>query len=167
MSRTVTIDVDNQYLHFSAAHFTIFSATERERLHGHNFTVRARAEAPVGDNGMAFNYQLLKTRLRDICQQLDEYTLIAEDSPYLQIAQEGDYVAVTFNTEKMLLLRSDTLLLPVRNITSEEIGRYLIDQLRDTGLFDQLDILRLQLDVGSGPGQRVTSEYIVDKSTGV
>ena len=39
MSRLTTIEIAKQYLHFSAAHFTIFNATERERLHGHNFRI--------------------------------------------------------------------------------------------------------------------------------
>ena len=43
-------------LHFSAAHFTIFSATERERLHGHNYSVSARFVAPQGDNGFSADH---------------------------------------------------------------------------------------------------------------
>ena len=41
-----TINICKEALKFSGAHFTIFSATDRERLHGHNFRVRAEVTAP-------------------------------------------------------------------------------------------------------------------------
>ena len=34
-----TLELCQEEMKFSAGHFTILSATERERLHGHNFTV--------------------------------------------------------------------------------------------------------------------------------
>ena len=34
MEELTTIEIDKENLKFSAAHFTIFSGTERERLHG-------------------------------------------------------------------------------------------------------------------------------------
>ncbi len=52
MEQLTTIEVSKEYLKFSAAHFTIFSATERERLNGHNFRVSAKITEPVGPNGM-------------------------------------------------------------------------------------------------------------------
>lgn len=159
MSRSVCIEVDNQYLHFSAAHFTIFSATERERLHGHNFTVSAKAQSELQADGLTFNYQVLKQCLRDICDSLDEYTLIAGHSPHLHITEEGEYYAVTFNDQKMLLLQSDSLLLPLHNITLEELGYYVIQRLIEDGLFEKLVISSLAIAVASGPGQRIISVY--------
>jgi len=157
MSATVVIDVDNQYLHFSAAHFTIFSASERERLHGHNFSVRARAKSQVQADGLAFNYQILKQALHKVCDSLDEYTLIAKDSPHLHIGEKGEYFSVEFAGQKMLLLQSDTLLLPIPNITLESLGSYMIECLKQEGLFEKAAIETLELEISSGPGQRVTS----------
>ena len=51
MARLTTLYIDKEAHKFSAAHFTIFTATERERLHGHNYSVSARIVAPMGDNG--------------------------------------------------------------------------------------------------------------------
>ena len=42
MSQLATLHIDKQAHKFSAAHFTIFSETDRERLHGHNYGVSAR-----------------------------------------------------------------------------------------------------------------------------
>ncbi|EQD50251.1 hypothetical protein B1A_13514, partial [mine drainage metagenome] len=36
--RSVEVDLSKERMKFSAGHFTVFSASERENLHGHNFT---------------------------------------------------------------------------------------------------------------------------------
>ena len=161
MNRMVTIDVNNQYLHFSSAHFTIFSATDRERLHGHNFSVRARARSKVEGNGLAFDYNELKQALYSICQTLDEYTLIAQNSPYLNISESDEYFEVIHNDQKMFFLKTDTLLLPLLNITLEELSGYLLSNLISSGLVKNAGIEYLELEIGSGPGQRVSSVYEV------
>ena len=89
MESLTTIELSKEYLKFSAAHFTIFSATERERLHGHNFKVAAKLTAPVGDNGMCFSYRIFKDKLESLCLELDEYMLLSANSPHLRISEEG------------------------------------------------------------------------------
>ncbi|WP_163935056.1 6-carboxytetrahydropterin synthase [Paraferrimonas sp. SM1919] len=155
LNDNVIIDVDNQYLHFSAAHFTIFSETERERLHGHNYAIRVRAGGKLENNGMAFNYNELKSALFRLCQDLDEYTLLAEHSPYMRVSEQGDYYAAEFNGEKMLLLKSDTLLLPITNVSLEELAGLMLSTIEQSKLLDQLGITSLELEMSSGPGQRV------------
>lgn len=149
-----TIEISKEYLKFSAAHFTIFSATERERLHGHNFAVTAKITAPVGDNGMCFSYRILKDKLDALCAELDEYMLVSADSPYLRISDAGNNYRVEFNGEEMFFLKSDTLLLPVRNATVEEYSRYLLERLlADQVLIEQHAIREVVMKVSSGPGQ--------------
>ena len=158
MSQTIElrtrIEVHKESMKFSAAHFTIFSATERERLHGHNFSVYAMIEAPVGPNGMCFSYVELKDRLRALCAELDEYTLLPKDSPYLRIREDGLYYKVEFDGTTMVFLKTDTLLLPMRNSTVEEYSRYLLSRvLSDTGFVDAMGIGAIEIKVSSGPGQ--------------
>lgn len=160
MKQLSTIEVSKEYLKFSAAHFTIFNATERERLHGHNYSVSALVTAPVDDNGLCFPYGEMKSRLRALCESLDEYTLVPERSPHLTIDEEGVYYRVGFNDELMLLLKSDTLLLPIRNATVEEFSRYLLQQLQqDKDFFERNGCSRIELTVNSGPGQSASSVW--------
>ncbi len=148
------IEISKEDLKFSGAHFTIFSATERERLHGHNFKVSLLLTADVGDNGMCFSYVEIKTRLRKLCAQLDEYTLLPADSPFMQIRSEGARYIAEFNGEQIPFLVSDTLVLPVRNTTVEEFARYLLEQLlRDAPFIEGNEIRELIMKVSSGPGQ--------------
>ena len=154
MEQLTTIEISKEYLKFSAAHFTVFSATDRERLHGHNFKVAAKVTAPVGPNGMCFSYRILKDKLEALCASLDEYLLLSAESPHLVISEDGGDYLVGFNGETMRFLKADTLLLPVRNATVEEYSRYILERLlEDRDLIDGYDIREVGIKVSSGPGQ--------------
>ena len=71
MSDTVTIRLAKENMKFSAAHFTIFNASERERLHGHNFRVEVDIEARMLGNGMCFDYGIFGTHLGESGVQAD------------------------------------------------------------------------------------------------
>jgi len=152
MEELTTLYINKERHKFSAAHYTIFSATERERLHGHNYSVSARFVAPMGNNGFAADYNVYKNRLAGLCEALDEYLLLAGESPYQRIEEEGDCYRVNFAGEQMLFLRSDSLVLPIRNATVEEFSRYLLAQL--VALSDGDDLREIELCVASGPGQK-------------
>jgi 6-pyruvoyltetrahydropterin/6-carboxytetrahydropterin synthase len=152
MQRLTTLYIDKESHKFSAAHYTIFSATQRERLHGHNYSVSARIVAPMGDNGFSADYNVYKTRLASLCQELDEYMILAGDSPYQQVEEAGACWRVRYAEEEMLFLQSDTLVLPLRNATVEEFSHYLLQRLlRDSA---GEDLREIELCVASGPGQK-------------
>jgi len=154
MEQLTTIELAKEYLKFSAAHFTIFSATERERLHGHNFKVSARLTAPVGPNGMCFSYRIFKDKLGALCAELDEYMLLSAESPYLEIGERGEQYRVVFAGEEMFFRKADTRLLPIRNATVEEYSRYLLERLlEDKELLARNQVREIQIKVSSGPGQ--------------
>jgi 6-pyruvoyltetrahydropterin/6-carboxytetrahydropterin synthase len=152
MEQLTTLYIDKQSHKFSAAHYTIFSATERERLHGHNYAVSVRLVALMGGNGFSADYNFYKSRIATLCNALDEYMLLAGDSPHQTIEPEGDYYRVTYAGEEMWFLRSDTLVLPIRNATVEEFSRYLLQQLLQDCAIDELR--EVELCVASGPGQK-------------
>lgn len=157
MEQITTLYIDKESHKFSAAHYTIFSARERERLHGHNYSVSARIVAPMGDNGFSADYNVYKSRIAALCEELDEYMVLAGDSPYQTIEEDGACYRVRFDQDEMLFLQSDTLVLPLRNATVEEFSRYLLDKLMAASEGEGL--LEVQLCVSSGPGQKGCSLY--------
>lgn len=160
MKRITSIDIHNEYLHFSAAHFTIFSATERERLHGHNFAVSAEITAAVGEDGLSADYSLFKRKLQAMCDSLDEYVLLPQLSPYLTIEEDGEYYRAVFSGQTMMFLKTDTLLLPIRNTTVEEYSYYFLEKLlADKELMQACTIEAMELRVASGPGQHGASRW--------
>lgn len=155
MKRLTTIEIDKDYLKFSAAHFTVFSSTDRERLHGHNFRVIARFEAEVNDNGMCVDYSVLKRKVQQVCDDLDEYTLIAGDSPFLRVEETVEHYVVIHNDVEQLFLKSDTLILPVKNTTVEELSSYVLSLVVDDQQFQQAcEFKQIDIWVSSGPGQK-------------
>ena len=123
--KTVTIAIDKEDIKFSCGHFTVFSQTERERVHGHNFSVNCSVECKVGDHGMAMDYKVIKSLLRQICGEWDEKMLIPLKCHYLDVIREGNRIAVMFNGQKVIdVMEEEVQLLPIRNITGEELSDY-------------------------------------------
>ena len=148
-----TIEISKDYLHFNSAHFTIFSATEREDLHGHTFYVRAYVTSPIDENGLAFDYNIVKERLRLLCAELDEQVLLPEHSPHLRLEQADGYLIACYGDERLPFLPRDVRTLPVRNITVEELAPWFLSGLEADPLVHAQDITRLELQVSSGAGQ--------------
>ncbi|MEM1434514.1 MAG: 6-carboxytetrahydropterin synthase [Pseudomonadota bacterium] len=153
-----TIEISKEYLHFSSAHFTIFSATEREDLHGHTFNVTAEVTAAVGPDGLAFDYNLLKNELKAVCDWLDEKVLLPTRSPHLSLRREHlfegtEYIVARFNGEDLPFLERDVLLLPVRNVAVEELAPWVLQTLVAIPGITALDLHAMTIRVSSGAGQ--------------
>jgi 6-pyruvoyltetrahydropterin/6-carboxytetrahydropterin synthase len=155
MTRFTTLHIDKEAHKFSAGHYTIFSATERERLHGHNYSVSARFLAPQGENGFSADYNLYKNRLAKLCDELDEYMLLAGNSPHQSIEEVGENYRVSFAGDDMLFLAKDALVLPIGNVTVEELSYYLLMRLVEISQGEGLR--EIELCVSSGPGQKACS----------
>ena len=149
----VVIEVVRESLHFSAAHFTIFSATERENLHGHNFQLNGLFESEVKEDGLCFDYGTVKDILQDLCDELDERFLVPGESPYLDIETTDNHVQLSFNEETLSIPQRDVLVLPLRNITVEELAEWIVKRLIANVKFGELGITNLQIKIASGSGQ--------------
>jgi 6-pyruvoyltetrahydropterin/6-carboxytetrahydropterin synthase len=159
MVRTTRIELFKEEMKFSAGHFTIFSARERENLHGHNFFIHLETEASVLEDGLAFDYGPLKKRLIALCHELNEIFLLPSHSPHLRIEQTDEHVTAFFADERLVFLKRDVKLLPVRNVTLEELSSYLLDEVTRGWAPEQASgVHRIALKVFSGPGQSASTE---------
>lgn len=116
---------------FSCSHFTIMSPKVAERLHGHNYHVEVLVDVKElsPDLGFAFDFNELKPEIKAVCDQLDERILIPEKSPYLEIKKTKTNIEVTFQKKFYSFPVQDVCLLPVVNITSEELAYYFYQRL--------------------------------------
>ncbi|PKL76509.1 MAG: 6-pyruvoyl tetrahydropterin synthase [Candidatus Melainabacteria bacterium HGW-Melainabacteria-1] len=161
--RLSTLELGKEDMKFSAGHFTIFSATERENLHGHNFRVKVLIEAELQADGMCFDYGLYKRRIRKLCAAWDEITILPSLSPHLRIEQDQTHVYAHFNGESIPFLKRDVLLLPIFNATVEEFSRLLLAELTDADEIERFGIHALTVQVYSGPGQSGASSWRRDQ----
>ena len=159
-ARTTKIELYKQRMNFSAGHFTIFSDTERENLHGHSFSMYVCFEAAVMEHGMAFDYGIYKKIILDLCQILDEVVLLPTNNPFLKIEETDEYIYALFNQgkEKIPFLRRDVKLLPLRNITVEELSYWFLEKLVTQAESSPHHLISaIEVKIFSGPGQSGSS----------
>ncbi len=157
--RLARIEVAKQAMNFSAAHFTIFSATEREDLHGHNFQVACQITEPVDDSGLMFDYAIIKKQIRALCDEIDEKMLLPALSPHLKIIEEDSYTVAVFNEERIPFLPRDVLILPIANTTVEEFSHYFLTKILAIKAVTDHDIRGITVKVSSSPGQDGCAEW--------
>lgn len=158
MRRKTVIELNSAKMGFSAGHFTIFSATEREPMHGHNYRVSAVLTVTVAEDDIAFDYTQFKSVLMAMCAELDYYFLLPERSPHLQLRDDGDYLHATFNGEIMTFLKKDIKVLAVGNITLEGLANWFLE--KTVQQFAEVEnLLQLTIKVFNGPSQSAAASH--------
>jgi 6-pyruvoyltetrahydropterin/6-carboxytetrahydropterin synthase len=155
-----TVELQKESMKFSAGHTTIFSATEREPLHGHMYGVSLALTTRVEENGMTFDYRYYKERIHVLCRQLNQTFLMPQFSPFLEYAEDADYYYFTFNHKKMPFLKEDITLMPLTNITVEELSRWFVNELvKDEGELVRHRIEHIVVKISSAPGQSASHSW--------
>ncbi|HRK09114.1 MAG TPA: 6-carboxytetrahydropterin synthase [Pseudobdellovibrionaceae bacterium] len=146
LGRMYRLTLAKEDFKFSAAHLTLLSAHEAERLHGHNYQVRVQVTCSHLDEWeFAFEFNTLKRQIRELISRWDERVLIPVGSPYLEVlkAEGRTQVALKLSQQTQLgdkasraapalhyaFPSGDVIELPVRNITTEALARTLAQDL--------------------------------------
>lgn len=161
MVRVAGLKIHKEEFSFSAGHFTIFSATEREQLHGHNYHVSIAFNFTLQHNGLSFDYRHYKKKISALCQQLDRYFLLPSLSPHLRLEDNEDYWIAHFNHKKLFFLKEDVVILPLTNITIEELSYWFLQKIRENERED-IEIHAIEgicVEVYNGPGQSASSSW--------
>ncbi len=154
MTRLTVVEIQKEENSFSAGHFTIFSATDREDLHGHNYYVSLALTVMIDDNGLAFDYRVYKQQLQSLCKLLDRHFLLPSQSKYLRLEDTGDMWIAHYADERIPFLKRDVVILPVTNVTIEELSHWFLEQLSiDKPMLDRHGIKDITVKVFNGPGQ--------------
>lgn len=160
MTRTTRIELGKEAMKFSAGHFTIFGPGARENMHGHNFVLQVEFDAVVGDSGLAVDYVHVRRLLLELCRAWDEVFLLPANNPHLRLEDDGASVIARFGDERIVFMKRDVRVLPVTNITLEELSHLvlqaLIPALTST---PEHGVMRIAARVFSGPGQSALSEW--------
>ncbi|MGQ3889193.1 6-pyruvoyl trahydropterin synthase family protein [Legionella sp. CNM-1927-20] len=156
-----TVELQKESMKFSAGHTTIFSATEREPLHGHMYSVYLALTTWVEENGMNFDYRYYKDRIHKLCRSLNQTFLMPKYSPFLTISEDEEYYYFMFNKKKIPFLKEDVTLLPLTNITVEELSRWFVNELiKDSEELIKYRIEKVTVKVFSAPGQSASHEWV-------
>lgn len=157
-----SIHLQKEAFKFSAAHFLIFPDGTAERLHGHNYRVFVELEAALSTHGLVLDFKRVKPVVRELVDELDEHWLLPAEHPLLTLTTRDDgVVEVRFGERYYAAPSADVLVLPINNISAENlstwIGRELLRRL--TERFPDLVVRELQCAVEETSGQRGVYHY--------
>ncbi len=154
MDGCYVISLAKDYFKFSCSHFTILSPDHAERLHGHNYQVQIELHVKKTHPqlGFAFDFNLIKPKVVAVCEKLDERILIPKDSPFLLTTDVKDNLEIRFKERCYSFPKEDVVLLPLVNITAEELSRYIWSEIRKV-LHKDLEVIHLSVGVEETKGQ--------------
>jgi 6-pyruvoyltetrahydropterin/6-carboxytetrahydropterin synthase len=129
MPESYCVRLEKERLAFSAAHFITFAGNVCERLHGHNYRVRAEVHGPLDENHYVVDFIALRDALQAICDQLDHHMLLPTQHPTIHVSAGELEVEVRHADRRWVFPRGDCILLPVANTTAELLARHIGQQL--------------------------------------
>ena len=149
--KNITIELSTQKMSFAAGHFLMFSETDRENLHGHNFSVTASISLKCKEDGYSEDYNIFKNQLIKICDSLNQKTLLPKNSKFLELITTDEHITAIYNGKHMQFLQRDILVLDMSNISVEGLAQYFILEMRDT--CEKYNVSNIKICVSTSPGQ--------------
>lgn len=129
MNHSAFIELHRDALRFSAGHLMLLSAGERETLHGHDYQVSVALRTDPGNEAFALDLRQMRILMQALCDRLDYRFLIPADSPHLRCEDTESHWRIHFKNQAFELLKTDTVLLPLPNITLEALSIWFVSQL--------------------------------------
>ena len=152
-----SIEIDKEYLKFSAAHFLIFPDGSAERLHGHNYRVFLEVDARLSRFGLVIDFKEIKPLVRELVDRLDEHWLLPGEHHELEIDEpEPGQTRVRYRERTYLAPSEDVIVLPANNTSAENFATWIGSQIRERlkEKFPDVHVRFLELKVEETPGQR-------------
>ena len=156
MPRRFSIEVAKDYFNFASAHFLIFANGRREALHGHNYQVSVAVEGELDRAGVVLDFITFKPLVKRVCDDLDHRTLIQRENPILKVRKKGAGIEIFYKKQKLLLPKSDVILLPLANTSTELLAEYIAKQInrRVRQNFSATKLKYMEVAVEEARGQR-------------
>lgn len=133
----------------------LFKDGSREPLHGHNYRVEVKGNAPDLDDDMVFDFLNIKPIVRRICDSLDHKLLIPKLNDKLIIEDKGNnFVIMTRDESFFSIPKQDVLLLPIENTSVERMAVYFANELKNA-VFNEykFEFNELEIQLEESPGQ--------------
>lgn len=137
----------------SCAHMTVFPDGTKERLHGHNYTLALALDLDRVDLPSMVAFAPLKAALGALCAAWKERVLLASHNPHFTIVRDDTELEFRLCGDRYVLPRADALLLPIDNISVEQLAAHVAALLRDQIAGLSPHVLAYEVTVAESPGQ--------------
>lgn len=150
------VNLSKERFKFSSTHFTIFSDSEAECLHGHNYMVSVDLDfkSLAEDTGLSAEFSHLKDKIDDICEDLDERVLLPGESPFLAMAETDSNIEVRFGNKFYSFPSEDCVVLDIVNVSSECLAKWFHGRLAQD--LHAIGLEGLSVTIEETNGQSVT-----------
>lgn len=122
------IIIGGEKLKFSASHF-IVEHNKCERLHGHNYCVKAELYGDVDEKGMLIDFNEIKGIVKKICDFLDHKVIIPKDSVHIKISGDKENIEVIAGRKKYSFPKSDCAVIESESTTAEKLAEYIFKKI--------------------------------------
>ncbi len=171
VSRLAVIEIHKEELKFSAGHFMLFSESQRETMHGHDYQVQASFQTLIKQNGMAFDSRFYKQKLAEFCQALDYRFILPSASHYLRLEETNTNWIAHVGQEKISFLKKDAVILPICNVTLEELSNWFLQQLlKNTAELQAHNIQHITIKIFNGRGESGATSWtsaVISQATAI
>lgn len=147
------VDVEKEQFIFSAAHFITFAGDICERIHGHNYGVRASVEGPLDENRYVVDFIALRDAVLEQTQALDHHVILPRDHEEIKITSDEQETTARFRDRRWVFPNEDCVVLPVINTTAEEIARVIAERVMEktrSTFGDHLNWIEVAVDENQG-----------------
>ncbi|MEM8671923.1 MAG: 6-pyruvoyl tetrahydropterin synthase family protein [Planctomycetota bacterium] len=154
MSRgSFRVDVQKEQFVFSAAHFITFAGDICERIHGHNYGVRASVEGSLDVNRYVVDFIALRDAVLEQTQSFDHHVILPNDHAEIKVTSDETETTARFRDRRWVFPNEDCVILPVINTTAEEIARVIAERVieKTRPVFgEHLDWIEVAVDENHG-----------------
>ena len=136
-------------IRFSSAHL-LPGHKKCSVLHGHTYAIHAKFYGEKDKQDFVIDFSIVKSTLRKIADRLDHTVLIPENSTYVETGDKE--IQVVFDSKKYVFPREDCILLPIRNVTAENLAEFILEEFLKEAPPPQ-NVKKIELGVDEGYGQ--------------
>ena len=125
---TFFVQVEKDYIGFASAHFITYDGHKCETLHGHNYRARIAMGGPLDENYYVVDFVRTKRMMKMICDEIDHVVLLPLHNSLIELEVGEESVSARYKDSHYVFPRSDVVLLPIPNTTSEMLATYICDR---------------------------------------
>lgn len=148
------VQVEKDYIGFASAHFITYDGHKCETLHGHNYRVRIAMGGPLDENYYVVDFVRTKRMMKMICDEIDHVVLLPLHNSLIELEVGEESVSARYKDSHYVFPRSDVVLLPIPNTTSEMLATYICDRaLEELEKLNVRGLSWIEIEVEESAGQ--------------
>lgn len=147
-------------IRFVAGHF-LPSIEKCSRLHGHNYALLVEIEGEPNEDGIIIDFIRVKEAAHPAVEKMDHRMLLPSGGSSMEIMRTDEEYTVRFNDKRYVFPASDVTVLPIDNVSAENLASYFAGELARSGIFGK-NVRSVSVGVAEGRGQEAWARVVIE-----